>query len=271
MKRILLALDQEKWNKDAIDMACYLAKLSKAKVTGIFLRQHKESNFVDVSTVGDSERRKSNGHDEQLEALSLRLFRNACICREAMHAIQEGNTVTTNALINETKFADFMVIGPALSLKHKIELSPTAVVKDIVQHAHCPVVLVPESFKEISEVIFTYDGSRSAVYAMKQFTYLFPQLVNCNITVLEVTPEGQKEIVQEQKLMEWMNAHYSNVKYVIPSGNPADKLIKYLLPKHNAIIVMGAYGRNLLSRLFRTSTAGPVAGNVISPIFISHN
>lgn len=271
MERILLVLDQEKWNKDAVDFGCYLAKLSKSRVTGVFLRHPGEDNFAGTAI-------EENNHDRSgklttsphPETLSAKRFREACICRETPYSIQEGHMATKEKLIEETKFADFMIIDPSLSLKNKIELSPTAMVKDIVQQAHCPVLLVPGSFNEISEVIFTYDGSRSSVYAIKQFTYLFPQFINNKITVLEVNPEGTKEIVEEQKLMEWMNAHHSNVKYVVPSGNPADKLIKYLLPRHNAIVVMGAYGRSFFSRIFKTSTAGSVAANVISPVFIAH-
>ncbi len=34
--------------------------------------------------------------------------------------------------------------------------------------------VAPESFDEIDEIIFACDGSKSAVHAIKQFTYLFP-------------------------------------------------------------------------------------------------
>ncbi|MFA6059118.1 MAG: universal stress protein [Taibaiella sp.] len=271
MKRILLALDQEKWNKDVVDFGCYLAKLSKSKVTGIFFQHPKDNLLETIIYKGNNHNRSDKLTASQpLEALSVKRFSEACICRDTSYSIREGHMATKEELIEETRFADLMVIDPALSLKHEIELSPTKVVKDIVQHAHCPVLLVPESFNEISEVIFTYDGSRSAVYAIKQFTYLFPQFINSKITVLEVNPDGTREIVEEQKSMEWMNTHYAHVNYAIPSGNPADKLIKYLLPRHNAIVIMGAYGRNFLSRIFKTSAAGSVTSTVTSPVFITH-
>lgn len=272
MKRILVVLDQEKWNKDAVDFGCYLAKLSKSRVTGIFLQHFNEDNFVETIKHRENNHNRSDKQTatQPLEALSVKRFREACICRDTSFSIPQNCMATKEELIEETRFADLVVIDPALSLKHEIEPSPTKVVKDIMQHAHCPVLLAPESFNEISEVIFTYDGSQSSVYAIKQFNYLFPQFINSKITVLEVNPSGTKEIIEEQKLMEWMNTHYAHVNYAVPSGNPVDKLIKYLLPRHKAIVIMGAYGRSFFSNLIRSSAAGPIAGTVINPIFITH-
>ncbi|HEU4610174.1 MAG TPA: universal stress protein, partial [Chitinophagaceae bacterium] len=54
------------------------------------------------------------------------------------------------------------------------------------------------------------------------------------------------------------------------SGDPVDQLIIYLLSRTNALVVMGAYGRGSFSRLIRKSTADPLSGTLLHPIFIGH-
>ena len=54
------------------------------------------------------------------------------------------------------------------------------------------------------------------------------------------------------------------------SGAVADQLFGYLIEKKNAIVVMGAYGRSMLSRFFKPSQARLIIRTINLPIFIAH-
>jgi hypothetical protein len=58
-------------------------------------------------------------------------------------------------------------------------------------------VLAPAEFTGIDEIIFCYDASKSAVFAIKQFSYLFPEFSTKKLTVLEV--EHETEFQKEKK------------------------------------------------------------------------
>lgn len=267
MKRILLALGQEQLNRKAVDFACYLAKLTHSKVTGMFLQDFEPARqLLDnyLEQVDKDLRQKPTACPD------VSFFREACERRESGYAVYKESNIKIDTLLQETLFADMLVINPEFSLKYSFEAAPTSAVKNILGHADCPVILVPESFDRIDEVIFTYDGSKSSMFAIKQFTYLFPEFRNNRIILLEVNEDGDNRIVKENQLMEWLDTHYAHVAYVVLGGKAEQKISTFLLTHHHAFVVMGAYGRNYLSRLVKPSTIESIAGIIINPIFITH-
>jgi len=53
-------------------------------------------------------------------------------------------------------------------------------------------------------------------------------------------------------------------------GDPDSKLFEELLVRKNIFLVMGAYGRNAVSRFFKRSQADMLIKAVSQPIFIAH-
>ncbi|MBO9201579.1 MULTISPECIES: hypothetical protein [Niastella] len=51
----------------------------------------------------------------------------------------------------------------------------------------------------------------------------------------------------------------------------ADELFGYLPEKKNVFVVMGAFERNMLSGLFRASTAEIIIKTINVPVFIAHH
>jgi nucleotide-binding universal stress UspA family protein len=109
------------------------------------------------------------------------------------------------------------------------------------------------------------------MFAIKQFTYLFPDLTKKKVTVLNVRSTVDEGVEDSFKMKGWMKEHYDEVEYVLLRGDPADQLFAYLLEKKNGIVVMGAYGRGMLSRFFKPSHARLIIKTVNMPIFIAHH
>jgi hypothetical protein len=107
------------------------------------------------------------------------------------------------------------------------------------------------------------------MHAIKQFTYLFPEFRDFRIQLVQVE-EKHKWQAGALLLTEWLNSHYPNLEYITLRGNPEDKLVNYLLPLNSAFVVMGALGRNFLSRFLRKSMADMIPGTIVNPIFIAH-
>jgi nucleotide-binding universal stress UspA family protein len=82
---------------------------------------------------------------------------------------------------------------------------------------------------------------------------------------------GDDAAIEEQyKMKEWLSAHYEDVEFVVLKGDASDELFGYLLDRKNAIVVLGAYGRGILSRFLKPSHARLLLRTINLPIFIAH-
>jgi nucleotide-binding universal stress UspA family protein len=73
-------------------------------------------------------------------------------------------------------------------------------------------------------------------------------------------------------MKEFMKRHYPNAEYVVIKGFIEDKIVSYLAhQKRESLIVLGAYRRSRMSRLFRQSMADVLMNHLKLPLFIAHN
>jgi nucleotide-binding universal stress UspA family protein len=140
----------------------------------------------------------------------------------------------------------------------------------ILRNAECPVIVSPLNSDHIEEVVFAYDGSPSSVYAIKQFTHLFPQFEDKRLLFLEVNKDDSTEIMYKGKITDYLKMHYSSVGFHILHGDAANELLEYFVNKKNVIIVIGAFGRNAISSFFNRSTAHLLLEATGLPMFITH-
>ena len=278
MEKILLAVDALKLDMPALDFACYLGRLTKSKITGVFL----ENLVADERTVlkkmhgarsldWDIDENSEDFQDKrEMIAKNISLFKEACENRSVRCSVHRDRGVPADEIIYESRYADLIVIDAATSFKRRFEGTPTEFVRDVLKNTECPVIIAPESFDGIDEIIFTYNSSKSAAFAIKQFTYLFPELDDRKTIVLQVNEEGAWADKDKYNFREWLQNHYSAIGFEVLKGEADDKLFDYLLKRKNAFVVMGAYGRNAVSRFFRESHADLLIKAIAQPIFIAH-
>ena len=92
-----------------------------------------------------------------------------------MNGLDELNGIGVSEIISKSRFADVVILNAATCMTVYDENFPSFFVKNILNNAECPVIISPEIFNGIDNIVFCYDGSKSSVFAMKQFTYLFPE------------------------------------------------------------------------------------------------
>jgi hypothetical protein len=277
MPKILLALDAHQLKTNVIDFSCYLARLTRSRLTGVFLEDVLADRPDLAASIAYglplSDAPITAELQEQLATLTeenIRQFREACVCREVVSRIHRDRGVPVGEIIGESRFADLIVVDPETSFAPRVESIPARFVSDMLVDAECPVVLSPNSFDGIDEIVFAYNGTASSVFAIKQFTYLFPEYREKNVQVVNVRQEDDSAIEDSFKMKEWLNEHYGRVEFHLLKGGPTDKLFGYLLDRKNAFVVMGAYGRGMISRFFRPSHARLIMRTLNLPIFIAH-
>ena len=277
MEKIVIAVDALEPNPSAFDFACYLGHLTKSKITAIFLENllndvrpvEKDLQGRAVMFWNREDAAENNARRARIEQ-NITTFKDQCLDKGVCFNIHRDRGLPAPDLIKESRFADVLVMDAGTSFNKRFEDSPTGFVRDILRKAECPVIIAPAHFEELNEIIFAYNGSASAVFAMKQFTYLFPQLQDKKITILQVNNTGEWQDPDKHKFKEWLQDHYTNLHFEAVKGKTDSGLFDLLFTRKNMFLVMGAYGRNALSRFFIRSLADPLIGSITQPIFIAH-
>jgi nucleotide-binding universal stress UspA family protein len=277
MEKILFVIDGNELSMPALDFACYLGRLARSTITGVVLEGLPVNEPVLARTHGlpstnwkatdpsCANIRKRNS----IDALLFR-FKYACENRSVRYRIHCDSGIPAEEIVSESRYADLIVVDAATSFHRGFEGRPTHFVKDILKDAECPVIIAPENFDGLTEIIFTYDGSKSSAFAIGQFVYLFPELENKKVTLLRVNEDGEWTMNEKQRWTEWLQYRYSAISFHALKGDVSDNLFDYLFGRKNCMVVMGAYGRNGVSRFLKTSYAERIIKTMSLPIFISH-
>jgi hypothetical protein len=265
MKRILFITNGETPNIKCLDFACFLAEMNSASLTGVLV----DNSELEVVASGNG-----NGKHVPATRMSMNqtatIFKEHCIKKAIPFSIFKVNGDPEHEIINESRFSDIVVMDPAVSA-YAGEEAPSALLKEIIANVECPVIVSPDNFEKIEEIIFCYDGSESAIYAMKKFTYLIPQLKDLKVCLLEVNHSSKEGFSEgHKKMTDWLVANYDTIMNIELKGDVRKELLTYLSAQKNKIVVMGAYGRSQLSQFFKRSTADVLIREVDLPFFITH-
>ena len=279
MENILLVMNGAKPDMCTLDFACYVAAITHSEITALLGALIKESEipvqkelfalpYVETIVAGDIP--ENRNIYKSLEE-SGKLVGEACMNRNVCFNVRRNFKISAAEIIRESRFADLIIINPETSMSGENEGSPTRFVKEILTAAECPVILSPYSFDGISELAFTYDGSEDSVFAIKQFTHLFPALNTKSVSVIHIDHNGRQPLQEMDKLMALLTPHYSDLKFVRLVGDPGNELFNFLLGKKEMFVVMGAFGRNPVSCFLWQSTAELSLKTVNLPFFVAHN
>jgi len=279
MEKILLAIDALYPDTSALDFACFLGRLTNSKVTGVFLENLvSDQKPVFEKAYGTTyleweidENSSEYRNKQELIEKNIELFKQGCENRSVKYSVHRDRNLPAKEIIHESRYADLVIVDAATSFNKRFEGVPTEFVRDVVKDAECPVIVAPESFDGIDEIVFAYDGSRSAAFAIRQFTYLFPELSKKKVIILKVNEKGVWADRDKYNFKEWLQDHYSTIVFDVLKGDTEDRLFDYLFKKKNVFIVMGAYGRPAVSRFFQRSHADRIIRTITQPIFISHH
>lgn len=273
MERILLVIGENDLNMPALDFACYLGKVTHSTVTGVVVENIQKPIMTVRSVSVDwkvDEPSSSDAHEQNSIEVTLSRFKDACRKRSVQCRVHRDSGIPAEEIVFESRFADLIVMDAATSIHKSFEESPTEFAKDILKDAECPVIIAPESFYGLTDIVCTYDGSKSSAFAIKQFSYLFPEFEDKKIILLQVNEDGEWTEDEKQRWTEWSINRYSSIGFLALKGAADEKLFDYLVGRRNSIAVMGAYGRNSVSLFFKRSHADRIIKTMTLPIFISH-
>ncbi len=273
MKKIILACDGLHFPEAAFQFASTLHDKNPILLTGVFLPQISYANVwsyangmgapVFVPTLGESE-------TETIES-NIRQFEHKCSTVQMDYSIRKDfSDLALPELQKESRFADLMIIGSQAFYEDMGVNSAESYMRDALHHTECPIIIVPDKLKFPTSVILAYDGTEDNLFAIKQFSYLFPEFSDLLTTLLYVHKSAKKEIPKEPFIEEWAARHFSDLTINSLELDAKHYLTTWIGDKKDSLLVSGSFGRSNISELFRKSFVTDVIRDHQVPVFIAH-
>lgn len=267
MKKIILAIDGDNFSEGAFEFARKMNEQEPVLLTGVFLPELDIAQNVNYTSVfipvladygaGSIER-------------SLEKFKENCLRYDINYTVHNNkHDFALAELRKETRFADLVVLGSEKFYGDLTVYGPREFLGGALHNTECPVVVVPEKFNFPESVILAYDGSAASAFAIKSFTYLFPQLCNRH-TILVYSSVKEDDIPELQKIKELATIHFPNLSFQLLGADPKKYFSTWLEEIKNPIVVGGAYGRSAISRLFKHSFMAEIMHTHQVPVYIAH-
>ena len=277
MKKIIAAINALHFTEEELQSYQYIAKELDGHVTVVFLENLTAQEFqlanayTDMYTMDYA--RMAAEASEQMQVLrkeGLEKCNRICAANNLDFRLHEAKGLPVEEVITESRFADLLLINNNTSFAMLLNSNPPAFVKDVLARAQCPVMVLPEKLHPISELVFSYNGTFSSMYAIRQLTQLFSGFSDARVNVVYVAEGDHKQVPHERLLREYLEEHYEDVRFTVLNGNPGAEFLALLLHRNDCLVTYGAYGRSRLSRFFHHSDAETVLRTINIPVFITH-
>lgn len=277
MKKIIAAFDGLKFSKSTMQYASYFTKKENAFLSGVFLDDKTYTSYKIYEVITEEGVSTASLHKLSQEDVSQRKkssieFSEYCHAEKINFNIRHDKNIALKELLHETLFNDVLFINRDENFSHHKEKYPSHFIRDLLAHTACPVLILPEKFKEIQKLVFFYDGQPESIFAMKMFIYLFPETIKLPLQVLSVKAiEENLHLPDYTQLKLWLKSNFNQIEYVVLKGIPETEIVNHLLKVDFFFLpIIGAYSRSGLSRWFRTSMADVMVNNFEVPIFLAH-
>ncbi|MBK6635675.1 MAG: hypothetical protein IPG38_16520 [Chitinophagaceae bacterium] len=273
MKKLIIALDGQHFPKGAFEFVKGINVETKVLLAGVFLSPFDYSKvlaYTGMEGMALMPEWLMKNDDDVLVNKNISLFKEACTAEGIDYRIHKDNILMAiSSLIEETRFADALLVSSELFYENVSKQQPNFYLEEVLKKAECPVLLVPENYTAPGQVILTYDGNESSVFAIKQFAYVFPELAKKETVLLSII--GQEDELPEYSMItELVSKHYPNLKIQPLHLKHKKDFTEWMTGKPGSYIVMGAFSRSIFSHLFKKSFAAEVIQEIKMPIFIAH-
>ena len=278
MKKFIVAFDGLRFSESVRDYAVQLARQSSAHLVGVFLDDFMRHSYkiYDLITKNESYEARQTQLEEKdryTRKLAVDSFESACQDAGLNYSVHHDRSVAIQELVHESIFADLLMIDISETLSAYPDKVPTKFVRDLLTQVQCPVIIVPQLFKPINKLVLFYDGEPSSVHAIKMFSYTLASLKQQPTELVAIKDTDESRHLPDNKLMkEFMKRHFPNASYTVLNGPPESTSVEFLKAQTgNPLIILGAYGRGMVSRWFSPSMGDTLMKNLRFPLFIAHN
>ncbi len=254
VKRILLPLDPSPYSETALNLACIIAKIYDAEITGLVI--------LDIPGIMDSigpvpiggihlaeklEKEKKEEAKLRIESL-LKTFKNKCSsegvrCREA-----ERQGSPSEKIIEESIYYDLVFIGLRTYFNFETSDKYGHLLDKLLKESVTPIYGVPEKIPFTAKpdrkirILIAFDGSPLAARALQRFTKLVtPELYE--LTLFNASDNQEEGIQLLTRAAEYLAAYnITDVRKEWVRGDVIDIIESKYYASMDAFVV-GAHAR----------------------------
>jgi hypothetical protein len=273
MNKVVIAFDGTQFSEGAFELAREINKMQPILLTGVFIPQVNYSSLWSYGTAMAGPGFIPLVEAEESEAIqkNIRHFEEECQRHAIKYTIHKDFfDFALPELKKESRFADLLIISSEKFYENMLEDANNEYMEDAIHHSECPVIVIPETFTFPNRNILAYDGNASSIYAIKQFSYLFPTLCQ-NETLLVYASKDEKEgLPAEEYILELVSQHFPNLKVERIQINQKKYFATWLREEVNALLVSGAFAKSGITSIFHRSFVSDAIGSHRLPVFIAH-
>ena len=276
IKTILIPVDGSTNSTTAVDYGIYIAPKLEATLTGlhvidVYLIQGPL--MTDISaTVGMP---PYDGFFEAVETslkekadAVLKDFEDRCRTASISCLTKKNIGKISETIIAEAENADLVLMakkGEHFHLKEGGLLGSVA--EAVIRRSGKPVIVIPESFREIESIGLAYDGSAPARKAL-ELCLNISEKSKWPITVLIISADAQKAADLSAQVDEMAQKGLADCEVIISAGREADEILKFIAEGAVELMVMGAYGHNRLRQWLLGSTTSHIIHKSPIPVLL---
>jgi nucleotide-binding universal stress UspA family protein len=276
IKTILIPVDGSANSSTALDYGIYIAPKLEATLRGlhvidVFLIQGPM--MTDISTAGGMP-----PYDGFFGAVETSLKEKADLvlkdfedrCRKAGIECRTKKDVgkISDTIIEAAEDTDLILMakkGEHFHLKEGGLIGSVAEV--VIRRSGKPVMVIPESFREIESMGLAYDGSAPARKAL-ELSLNISEKAKWPITVMIISADAAKAADLSAQVEEMAQTGLADCEVIISAGREADEILKFIQEGSVELMVMGAYGHNRLRELLLGSTTSHIIQKSPIPVLL---
>ena len=269
MKQILIVGAGHHFSKGPFAFLHAITENERAHAKALFFRPIDYAALAAASNnIGPYLELEDN--EKEVIAYHKTLFARECEQQHIPYTVHDNDSQwDKNLLIKESRFADLILISAEHFYAESDSSQPNQYLREALHHAECPVLVIPENFTDIQHLFLAYDGSQESIYAIKQFCYLFPGLLDLPTEVIYIRQDADT-IPDLESLRQFTRLKFNAMSFSNLHFNAASYFATWIGEKKNVLLVTGSFGRSTLSYIGKRSFAQDVIHAHQIPVFIAH-
>jgi len=272
MKKIIVPVEGTAYRPELLEFARLLGTRSRVLLTAAFVPELDYAHLRAGEAAGMDIAGLSYGDEEdKLIARNTARVKRFCEENEIDYSIRgERPDFALPAIRKEARFADLLLLSSAHFFGMISDRQPNAFMKQLLHSSECPMMLLPKKPGLPGELIFAYDGSASATFAIRQFVYLFPEFTRLRATLVHLGNKTTSEVPDESFIRELGGRHFKQFRVLRLNRRTDSFYDSWIGLMDNPWLICGAFGRSDWSLFFSDSWATRMIREHRVPLFIAH-
>ncbi len=278
VKRVVVGIDGSKYSRTAIKIACTRAKMTGATIVGVGVIDLPGISRQEAGAAAGASYYAHKAEEAKIKDARSKMadfvdeFTRICISYGVDFEVKSHEGVPFEEIITEANFADLIYIGVKTFFHFETTSKPGETVMRLLQHATCPVVAVPEEIEFPSNVIVALDHSKEAARGLREFVDLYEDKdIFTDMNFFLVSAGKKSELADlHGAAINYMHTHGLEAESIIRVGKPSKIILEEAKKRMPSAIILGAYGKTGITRLFYGSTAKKVVEDGTVPVVVTH-